>query len=96
MKTARGCAAGERLQTTFEFKIPDKESSATDDPMTSVLSGSIAGKNISIQYYLRVFVKHNGLMVLGEGECISYPLRIHTPNCQMISAPFHQIGYWKP
>lgn len=81
VKTPKGCPAGERLQETFEFKIPRKESSTSDDKMTAVLSGSAAGKNISIEYYLRVFVKHNGLLVLGEGECCGYPLRIHTPNC---------------
>jgi len=68
MKVEKVCAKNQRIIETFEFNIPSREILAGDDPMKNVLSASIAGKNISIQYYLRVFIKHDGLMVsLGEG-----------------------------
>jgi len=77
MKVEKLCAKNQRMIETFNFEIPDREILAGDNPMKNVLSASIAGKNISIQYYLRVFVKHDGLMVsLGEGQCIVFPIRI--------------------
>jgi len=77
MQIPKLCPANFRMIETFDFKIPSKEILAADCPMSNVLSASISGKNMEILYYLRVFVKHDGLMVsLGEGQCIVFPIRI--------------------
>jgi hypothetical protein len=48
-------------------------------PIADCLSHSAQGELISIQYFLRVFVKHDSWGAGGEGSCISIPIKIEQP-----------------
>ena len=44
--------------------------------MMNYLASSSHGQLISIQYYLRFFVKHDSLAEWGEGHCVTLPIWI--------------------
>jgi hypothetical protein len=40
------------------------------------LTGSVNSAIYKISYILKIFVKHDSLTQLGEGECVTLPIRI--------------------
>jgi hypothetical protein len=57
---------------SLELKIP-----MLDPESKRPLAGTLNGVIIKIKYELRIFVKHDNLLALGEGACVKVPLIIY-------------------
>ena len=77
-----GCPAKTREEREFEVELPDNIcSDFAPDQQKSRPGASYKGKLFQIEYSLLVFVKHDCWNELGEGNCISLPIKIHqSPN----------------
>jgi hypothetical protein len=47
-----------------------------EKPIVRGLTNSMNGKIANIVYQIKVFVKHDSITQLGEGECVSLPIKI--------------------
>jgi hypothetical protein len=47
-----------------------------EDKLFAMITPSINGRIIDVNYYIKVFVKYDGMSEFGEGECIEMPIRI--------------------
>lgn len=61
------------------------------------MCGSWLGAVFQVEYTLRVFVKHDNWLKLGEGEYISLPIKINnTPFLGPSNEPFRVPAEWNP
>ena len=54
-------------------------------PMLRAFSITVHGKLITVDYVLKVFVKHDSWNEFGEGKVVSLPIQIMQPPMQIIS-----------
>lgn len=54
-------------------------------PMLKSFSISLSGKLITVNYVLKVFVKHEAWNEFGEGKVVSLPIQILQPPMQIVS-----------
>lgn len=91
-----GCAAGEKVDRTFELDIPTEDKLVNhglkakmhpdQHPMFHSFSTSFQGKLISVNYVLKLFVKHKSWNEIGEGRVISQPIKIMQPPMTVVSS----------
>lgn len=60
----------EEDENTFEIQKPDEEA------LINAFTTSVQGKLFMVSYNLRVYVKHDALMEMGEGNCVTLPIRV--------------------
>jgi hypothetical protein len=41
------------------------------------MNGSVNGHMFNVLYSLKVFVRHDAITQIGEGECLTVPVRIY-------------------
>lgn len=80
-----GCGPKQKIERILEFEIPNEEPenastgvkySETEKQLIKSLTGSVNSAIYKISYILKIFVKHDSLTQLGEGECVTLPIRI--------------------
>ena len=54
-------------------KIPDHATMQDRLIMNNTL-GTIQGRLLSVNYFLKIFVKHKALTEFGEGNCATFPI----------------------
>jgi len=75
-----GTPAKTWLKKEFQFALPEQNTPSNDvSPISNCLTQSFQGDLLSIQYFLKVFVKHDTWAKGGEGDCISLPISISQP-----------------
>ncbi len=75
-----GTPAKTWLKKEFTFVLPEQNTPLNDvSPISNCLTQSFEGDLLSIQYFLRVFVKHDTWSKGGEGDSISLPISISQP-----------------
>ena len=75
-----GVGGHKTLNECVNFELPKvNKFYDAEKPYSKLLSSSVNGCLISIQYYLRFFIKHSSMTEFGEGHCITMPLWIQQP-----------------
>lgn len=84
--TEHKCGPNMKVERTLTFKIPKIDPDLPsqifekhDEVQRAVingLTGSHEGPALRVIYSLKVFVKHDTITQMGEGECVTLPIRI--------------------
>lgn len=80
-----GCAAQEKTERTVELVIPHQQpinkipehASLQDQLIMANFLGTIQGRLLKIDYFVRVFVKHDAWNEFGQGNYVSFPVYIN-------------------
>lgn len=100
-----GCAAKTKVERLMSFDIPMvdfdfPESQAQlnctphDVSMMQQTQASVNGQLLTIQYSVKVFVRHDSKQQFGEGECVTLPIRvIERPMKQEVNALEHNEAF---
>lgn len=86
--TEHGCGAKKSCERVISFDIPevdpdfpkglsDVNYSLEDQPLLKRMNGSVNGHMFNVLYSLKVFVRHDAITQIGEGECLTVPIRIY-------------------
>ena len=76
-KSQEGVPANQKASMTVNVKIPKFNSELeVYNGLPNYLCSSFHGAAVSVQYYLRFFIKYQGLTQTGEGHCITMPIWI--------------------
>lgn len=67
-----GIPAKSKCDKVFDVDLPSNQPKSGDQ-----IGASYSGMHFNVSYYLCVFVKHDSWSEFGEGECVSFPIRIH-------------------
>ena len=80
------CGPKQKVKQTLSFTIPKLDPDFTNDTfkcqnedqmsLMKAMTGSFNGELFQVQYSIKIFVKHAGLITLGEGACVTLPIRI--------------------
>ena len=61
------------------------------------LTGSWLGAVYQVQYVLKVYVKHDGMLQFGDGRCVTMPIKIlNTPCITKSDEPYKVPEDWNP
>jgi len=100
-----GCAAKTKVERLMSFDIPMvdfdfPESQAQlnctphDVSMMQQTQASVNGQLLTIQYSVKVFVRHDSKQQFGEGECVTLPIRvIERPMKQEVNSLEHNEAF---
>lgn len=88
-----GCKAKSTVTREYEITIPGEdperqqynETCADELPMLKAFSCSMQGNLFSVEYSLRVFVKHDSWNEFGQGNCINLPIQVIQPPIDITS-----------
>jgi len=45
-------------------------------PLAKTLTASVNGQLINVVYTLKIFIRHDSMQQFGEGECVTFPIKI--------------------
>lgn len=75
-----GVESYKQKSETVDFELPQfNQFYDSKQPYSKHLSSSVTGSLLSIQYYIRFFIKHSSMTEFGEGHCITLPVWIQQP-----------------
>jgi len=82
-----GCGPKQKLEKILSFQIPvedpdlpkdslDNKYNDYEKPLVRNMASSINGHHYQILYTIKIFVKHDSMTKFGEGECVTFPIKI--------------------
>lgn len=89
-----GCLAHKTAKREFVFDVP---LSCQDDEEMALLPGSWLGQIFSVEYVMKVFVKHSAWNSVGQGSCIELPIKVlASPQLIQADENFRVPTDWRP
>jgi ubiquitin-protein ligase len=82
------CGPKSKVEKYLEFKLPEedydlpselpdgKEMNETEKALLRNIQATTNGHLFQVQYTVKIFVKHDAMTQFGEGECLTFPIKI--------------------